>query len=78
MSNSNGTGGNSALAFGQPLPYTSDIIDNPGKLRKTVRGPWDSLVFGKNLAFLVDVNEQENETDCQEATEEDTPIGFAS
>lgn len=78
MSNSNGAGGNSALAFGQPLPYTSDMIDNPGKLLKTVRGPWGSLIFGKSLAFLVVMTEQENEADCQEATEEGTPIGFAS
>jgi hypothetical protein len=78
MSNSNGAGGNSALAFGQPLPYTSDIIDNHGKLRKTVRGPWDSLIFGKSLAFLVDVTNQETEADCQDATEEGPPIGFAS
>ena len=78
MSNSNGAGGNSALAFGQPLPYTSDIIDNPGKLRKTLRGPLDSLIFGKSLAFLVDVSDQETEKGCQETTEEGTPIGFAS
>jgi hypothetical protein len=77
MSNSNGAGGNSALAFGQPLPYTSDIIDNLGKLLRRDRGPSDSLIFGKSLAFLVDVPDQETKADCQEATEEDTPIGFA-
>lgn len=78
MSNINSTDRNSSLAFGQPLPFSFGMIDDAGRLLRRNQGPLDSLVFGKSLAFMVEIPDQEKEADRQGATDEDTLIGFAS